>query len=100
MIGKRSLPLLRSLVIGDFVPDEAVLNWTDAGNLEPLYKAVPALEHLTLRAGGDQLYLVALTGYDGSDARAKVKEAGFNNLHLTKPVDVSELAKLLSHSRA
>ena len=49
--------------------------------------------------GGDQLYLVALTGYDGSDARAKAKEAGFN-LHLAKPVDVSELAKLLSGSRA
>ena len=48
--------------------------------------------------GGDQLYLVALTGYDGSDARAKGKEAGFN-LHLAKPVDVSELAKLMSDSR-
>ena len=49
--------------------------------------------------GGDQLYLVALTGYDGSDARAKTKEAGFN-LHLAKPVDENELAKLLSNSRA
>ena len=45
--------------------------------------------------GGDQLYLVALTGYDGSDARGKVKEAGFN-IHLTKPVDGSEIAKLVS----
>ncbi len=49
--------------------------------------------------GGDQLYLVALTGYDGADARAKVKAAGFN-LHLTKPVDGSELAKLVSDPRA
>ena len=49
--------------------------------------------------GGNQLYLVALTGHDGFDATAKVKEAGFN-LHLAKPVDVSELAKLLSDSRA
>ena len=49
--------------------------------------------------GGDQLYLVALTGYDGADAKAKVKEAGFD-LHLTKPVDASALAKLVSDSRA
>ena len=45
--------------------------------------------------GGDQLYLVALTGYGGSATSAKVKAAGFN-LHLTKPVDVGELAKLVS----
>ncbi len=49
--------------------------------------------------GGDQLYLVALTGYGGADVRAKVKAAGFN-LHLTKPVDVGELAKLVGDSRA
>ena len=49
--------------------------------------------------GGDQLYLVALTGYGGSDAKAKVKAAGFN-LHLTKPVDPGELAKLVSDARA
>ena len=49
--------------------------------------------------GGDQLYLVALTGYDGSDVRARGKEAGFNLL-LAKPVDMSELAKLVSNSRA
>ncbi len=48
---------------------------------------------------GEQLYLVALTGYGGSDATAKVKEAGFNG-HLTKPVDGSDLAKLVSNSRA
>ncbi len=49
--------------------------------------------------GGDQLYLVALTGYGGSDAKAKVNAAGFN-LHLTKPVDPGELAKLVSDARA
>ena len=47
--------------------------------------------------GGDQLYLVAVTGYDGSDAKEKVREAGFN-LHLTKPVDGSEVANLVSSS--
>jgi hypothetical protein len=47
-------------VIGDFTEDEAVLNWTDAGNLEPLYKAVPNLEHLTLRAGSMKLGKIEL----------------------------------------
>ncbi len=49
--------------------------------------------------GGDQLYLVAVTGYGGSDVKAKAKEAGFN-LQLTKPVDVRQLAELVSNSRA
>ena len=48
--------------------------------------------------GGDQLYLVALTGYGGPVVKAKAEEAGFN-LQLTKPVDGSELAKLVSNSR-
>ena len=48
--------------------------------------------------GGDQLVLVALTGYDGPEVRAKAMEAGFN-LHLAKPVDLSVLAKLVSNSR-
>ena len=48
--------------------------------------------------GGDQIYLVAVTGYDVPDARAKVKAAGFN-VHLAKPVDASELAELASNSR-
>ena len=47
--------------------------------------------------GGHQLCLVALTGYGGSDAKAKAHEAGFNH-HLTKPVDVNELAKLVSRT--
>ena len=49
--------------------------------------------------GGDQFFLVALTGYDGPEVRAKAMEAGFN-LHLAKPVDVSVLAQLVSNSRA
>ena len=48
---------------------------------------------------GDQLYLVALTGYGGPDVTAKAKAAGFN-LQLTKPVDANELAKLVSNARA
>jgi uncharacterized protein (TIGR02996 family) len=51
VIGKRSLPLLKKLVIGAFISEETELNWSDAGNMEPLYKGVPNLEHLTLRSG-------------------------------------------------
>ncbi len=49
--------------------------------------------------GGDQLYLVALTGYGGPETKVKVKAAGFD-LHITKPIDASEVAKLVSNSRA
>ena len=49
--------------------------------------------------GGDKLYLVALTGYGGPEAKAKADGAGFD-LHFTKPVDISELAEVVSRSKA
>lgn len=39
--------------------------------------------------------LVALTGWDGEEARRRTAEAGFD-LHLTKPVDPDQLAMLLA----
>ena len=48
--------------------------------------------------GGEKLYLIALTGYGGPDARAKAESAGFD-LHLTKPVNVNELPRVLDRSR-
>ena len=51
VIGKRSLPTLKKLVLGDFISEETELNWSDMGNIEPIYKAVPNLESLTLRSG-------------------------------------------------
>lgn len=51
VLGKRTLPTLKSLFLGDFDPDETELNWSDLGNLEPMYKAIPNLETLTLRSG-------------------------------------------------
>ncbi len=44
--------------------------------------------------GGEELYLVALSGYGGSGAKAKAEAAGFD-LHLTKPVDVDELSRVV-----
>ena len=44
--------------------------------------------------GGDALLLVAVTGYGGAADRRRTSEAGFD-AHLTKPVDASELARIL-----
>jgi uncharacterized protein (TIGR02996 family) len=50
-IGKRLLPTLKKLIIGDFYYEETELNWSDAGDVSPIYKAVPNLESLTVRSG-------------------------------------------------
>jgi len=47
--------------------------------------------------GGDKLFLVALTGYGGEEAKALAVSAGFD-LHLTKPVDVNLLPGVLARS--
>ena len=49
--------------------------------------------------GGDQFYLVALTGYGGPEGKARAADAGFD-LQLTKPVDVNELSRVVSGSKA
>ncbi len=51
VIGARKLPTLRKLILGDFYYEETELNWSNMGNLEPMYKAMPNLESLTLRSG-------------------------------------------------
>ena len=45
--------------------------------------------------GGDLLYLVALSGYGGEAVKARSRAAGFD-LHLTKPVDIDELGRVVS----
>ncbi|WP_257457947.1 ATP-binding protein [Archangium lipolyticum] len=47
---------------------------------------------------GGSFYLVALTGYGGSEARSKALEAGFD-VHLVKPIDVDDLPRVLEGSR-
>ena len=49
------------------------------------------------RAGSRPPYLVALTGYGGEDARTQAREAGFD-LHLTKPVDLATLPRLIDRA--
>ena len=46
-------------------------------------------------AGGDQVLLIALTGYGAPEQRTAAIEAGFD-LHIVKPVDPDRLSALLS----
>jgi signal transduction histidine kinase/ActR/RegA family two-component response regulator len=53
----------------------------------------------TARAAlGREIVLIALTGYGGELDVLRAKEAGFDH-HLTKPVDMDELTRLLNQSR-
>ncbi len=47
----------------------------------------------------DRLYLVALTGYGGPAARSQARAAGFD-LHLTKPIDVEQLSRVVNRPSA
>ena len=47
------------------------------------------------KALGDQVFLIALTGYGQAEDRERVRQAGFD-LHLVKPVDPERLNQLLS----
>ncbi|WP_223754324.1 response regulator [Myxococcus sp. RHSTA-1-4] len=48
--------------------------------------------------GGDGFYLIALTGYGGSEARAKVLAAGFD-VHMVKPLSLSDLPRLVGQAK-
>ncbi|SEM59543.1 Signal transduction histidine kinase [Stigmatella aurantiaca] len=43
---------------------------------------------------GASLFLVALTGYGGPEAKAKAQQAGFN-LHLVKPINFQDLPRIM-----
>ncbi|MGN6108651.1 MAG: WGR domain-containing protein [Kofleriaceae bacterium] len=60
LIGKRYLPALRSLFLGDFDPEETEVSWSSLGNLEPVYAAVPNLRRLKLRSGDMKLGSIVL----------------------------------------
>ena len=49
--------------------------------------------------GGDNLYLVALTGYGGPETKSRALDAGFD-LHITKPIDIDQLPMILNGSKA
>lgn len=49
--------------------------------------------------GGDTVKLIALTGWGTEDDKRKALEAGFSE-HLTKPVDMAHIERILGHARA
>ena len=60
LIGKRSLPSLHRLVIGDFDSGESEISWADLGSLDSMYAALPNLRELELRAGNGELGTIVL----------------------------------------
>jgi CheY-like chemotaxis protein len=56
------------------------------------YKVAQSIRSI---AGAEELILIALSGYAQDDDRRRSMEAGFN-YHLTKPVDVDALDRLIS----
>jgi CheY-like chemotaxis protein len=50
---------------------------------------------LRAEAANADVLLVALTGWGGADDRARTHEAGFDH-HLTKPVDLDAILRLLA----
>jgi hypothetical protein len=59
-LGKRYLPQLRSLFLGDFHSEETELNWSSLGSLEPMYAALPNLVSLHVRSGSMNLGSIVL----------------------------------------
>jgi uncharacterized protein (TIGR02996 family) len=59
-IGQRFLPSLRELFIGDFDSEDTELSWSELGNVEPIYAALPNLKKLTLRSGNMTLGSIVL----------------------------------------
>lgn len=55
MVKAGKLPSLRQLTIGDFVRDESEISWVHVGDVNRLWKTLPALETLTLRGAGIDL---------------------------------------------
>jgi uncharacterized protein (TIGR02996 family) len=113
-LGKRRLPAMRTLFLGDFIYEETELNWSHAGNIEPLYKAVPNLQSLTVRSGSMTLgkinlpelrEFVTITGGMGDEATRSICTARwpklerlslqFGRRYESATTDVKEIRPLL-----
>ena len=76
-------------VAGEFRPDVIVL---DLGL--PKLDGYQAAQRIRGESWGQQMVLVALTGWDDEDDRRRTRDAGFDR-HLVKPVDGLALQKIL-----
>ena len=62
----------------------------------PRMNGFDAARHIRRQTWGQDMLLVALSGWGQEDDKRRTKEAGFDH-HLTKPADPSELRRLLAH---
>ncbi len=81
-------------LVETFEPEVAIL---DIGL--PVIDGYQLARALRARPGGDQLYLIALTGYGQAMDRERALAAGFDH-HLVKPVDVAAIRRLLDAARS
>ncbi len=75
---------------GDFRPDVVLL---DIGL--PKLDGYEACRRIRQQPGGADMVVVAVTGWDQDEDRARSSEAGFDH-HLVKPVDQATLAEILA----
>lgn len=74
-------------------PDVALL---DIGM--PKLNGYEVARHIRDQPWGRDMLLIAITGWGQEDDKQRAQEAGFDH-HLTKPVDLAELKRLLAESR-
>lgn len=61
----------------------------------PKLNGYDACRHIRAQPWGERMFIVALTGWGQDDDRRATEEAGFDH-HMVKPVDPSELMRLLA----
>ena len=64
----------------------------------PVIDGYRVAETLRARPGGDQLLLIAISGYGQPEDRERSRVVGFDH-HLVKPIDCGELVALLQRPR-
>ena len=84
--GEEALALYQS-----FQPQVVLLDLGLRGGMDGYEVA----RRLREQPGGQNLLLIAVTGYSHEEARAGSRAAGFDH-HLVKPIDSDELAALLA----
>jgi PAS domain S-box-containing protein len=86
---------LEAMAVADqFKPDVALL---DIGM--PKLNGYETARRMRQETWGQQMLLVALTGWGQETDRARSDDAGFNS-HLVKPVDIAEIQRVLARKRA
>lgn len=81
-------------VAAEFQPDGVLL---DIGL--PKLNGYDTARRIREQSWGQAMHLIAVTGWGQDNDRTQAKAAGFDH-HLTKPIDIQTLVKLLSGGRS